>query len=122
MAASSVCSSSGDTSKVSPSSWATTVTTDPSAKGSPSKAIFPSTIFPVATFMSAPSVSGAVEYGDIDPAMIEGESARFADRILDADDARALVTHVLNHVEPISLAVLTRTVELRVGKPHRPVV
>src|SRR6266699_1620591 len=40
MAASSACSSSGDTSKVSSSSRATTVTTDPSAKGSPSKTTF----------------------------------------------------------------------------------
>src|SRR5882724_9456992 len=51
MAASSACSSSGDTSKVSSSSRATTVTTEPSARGSPSKTTFPSTIFPVATFM-----------------------------------------------------------------------
>ena len=51
IAASNSCSCSGVTSKVSSSSWAKTVTIDPSVRGSPSRRTLPSTTFPVATFM-----------------------------------------------------------------------
>src|SRR5438445_12540763 len=51
MAASSALSSSGETSNVSSSSRATTVTTEPSASGSPSRTTLPPMTFPVATFI-----------------------------------------------------------------------
>lgn len=72
--------------------------------------------------LDAPSITRAIQFCNIDPTVVERESARFASGILDPDDAGFLVARVLDYVEPVMVPVLTRALELRARQPDRAIV
>ena len=62
------------------------------------------------------SVFFGVQFGNVEPAVVEGEGAGVAGRILDADDTGAVHTRPLDHIQPVRIGVCTGAIELRSGQ------